>query len=533
MAATKTAESETPTFTVLAPATGAVVGEYPLMDADAVAEVAATARDARRGWADLGFDGRARVLGRFRRRLVDHQDLMVETMIAETGKTHEDAASDLLLVVGWLHHWARTAADLLADQPISTSSPFLVGRRNFIAYRPRGVVGVIGPWNVPLSLTVGDAIPALMAGNTVIIKPSEVTPASAVLAQKLFLESGGPEGVLNVVTGDGATTGTALVDNVDYVQFTGSVRTGKKIAKRCIDRMIGYSLELGGKDAMIVLADANLDRAANAAVQYGFFNTGQICMSAERVYVERSVHDEFVAKVVGKVKQLRQGAPAGPGSVDVTVMIHPPQRDIVEAHVRDAVRKGATVLTGGTSTTGPGHYYSPTVLTNVTHEMKCMTEETFGPTLPIMAVGSVEEAIELANDSPYGLTASVFTSDLARGEAVARRLEAGTVTVNDMMVHLSAGELPMGGHKSSGTGVRNGAEGIRKFCTQTVIQVPRMAPSNEPHWFPYTKTTTRILSGLSKVLYGRPDVSLNPLESRPVTAMKHWFDRLTADRNDR
>ncbi|MDX1511672.1 MAG: aldehyde dehydrogenase family protein, partial [Nitriliruptorales bacterium] len=204
MAATKTAEPETPTFTVLAPATGAVVGEYPVMDAEAVAEVAATARDAQHGWANLGFDGRARVLGRFRRRLVDHQDLMVEAMIAETGKTHEDAASDLLLVVGWLHHWARAAADLLADQPISTSSPFLIGRRNFIAHRPRGVVGVIGPWNVPLSLTVGDAIPALMAGNTVVIKPSEVTPASVVLAQKLFLESGGPEGVLNVVTGDGA-----------------------------------------------------------------------------------------------------------------------------------------------------------------------------------------------------------------------------------------------------------------------------------------------------------------------------------------
>ncbi|HEX9766578.1 MAG TPA: aldehyde dehydrogenase family protein, partial [Nitriliruptorales bacterium] len=397
------------TFTVHSPATGKVVGTWPVMGADAVAAAVARARAAQPAWHELGFRGRAHVLGRFRRRLVDHQDLMVDALVAETGKTHEDALSDLLLVIGWLQFWAGKAEDYLADEGIRSGSPFALGRRNVVTWRPRGVVGVIGPWNVPLALTLGDAIPALMAGNTAVLKPSEVTPASAVLAQKLFLESGGPEDVLGVVTGPGKVSGTALVDHVDYVMFTGSVRTGQRIAKRCIDRMVGYSLELGGKDPMIVLADANLDRAANAAVQYGFFNTGQICMSAERVYVERSVHDEFVDKVVARVKQLRQGAPAGPGSVDVTVMIHPPQRDIVDAHVRDAVRKGAVIAVGGDATTGPGHYYSPTVLTNVTHQMKCMTDETFGPTLPIMAFDSVEQAIDLANASPYGLTASVFT----------------------------------------------------------------------------------------------------------------------------
>jgi acyl-CoA reductase-like NAD-dependent aldehyde dehydrogenase len=362
---------------------------------------------------------------------------------------------------------------------------------------------VIGPWNYPLTNSFGDCIPALAAGNSVILKPSEITPLTSLLLAEGLRECGLPEDVLQIATGRGAT-GAALVEEVDMIMFTGSTRTGRKVAEAAARRLIPTSLEMGGKDPMLVLADADLERAANFATYYSMQNAGQTCISIERVYVEEPVYDEFVAKVSEKVRALRVGKPEGFGSVEVGAITFPPQLDTISEHVADAVQKGAHVLAGGQAVQGSGRFYQPTLLVDVDHSMKIMTEETFGPTLPIMKVRDAEEAVRLANDSPYGLGASVFTRNTERGEAIARRLEAGAANVNDALINYTVLELPMGGAKASGLGSRHGAGGIRKYCSQQAIVItPRLALKREVHMFPYKRRTSRLLAGLFKLLYGR------------------------------
>ena len=287
------------------------------------------------------------------------------------------------------------------------------------------------------------------------------------------------------------------------IMFTGSTEVGKKILAQAAERLTPVSLELGGKDPMIVLRDADVERAANMAVQWAMSNSGQICISVERVYVEEPVYDEFVDKVVGKVQALRQGAPGAPGSVDVGAMTFPSQIDVVDSHVKDAVEKGARVLTGGKRGEGPGLFYEPTVLVDVDHSMACMTEETFGPTLPIMKVRDEEEAIRLANDSPYGLDSSVFTRDVDKGERVARQIEAGATCVNDALMNYLAQEAPFAGMKESGMGARHGAAGIRKYSRSQTILVTRFAPSKEPTMFPNSPKKAKMLEKAMVLMYGR------------------------------
>jgi acyl-CoA reductase-like NAD-dependent aldehyde dehydrogenase len=274
--------------------------------------------------------------------------------------------------------------------------------------------------------------------------------------------------------------------------------------ERAAQTLTPVGLELGGKDPMIVLADADLERAANGAAFYSMLNAGQVCISVERVYVEEPVYDEFVAKVTDKVRALRQGASEGPGTVEVGAVIFPPQLDIVADHVKDAVDKGAKVLVGGhANDQGGGRFYEPTVLTDVDHTMKAMTEETFGPTLPIMKVADADEAVRLANDSQYGLAASVWTKDTVKGERIARRIEAGAVCVNDATLNYAALELPMGGWKASGLGSRHGAGGIRKYCAQQSLLVKRLALKRDVHMFPYKPRTTRLIGRVLRFMYGR------------------------------
>jgi acyl-CoA reductase-like NAD-dependent aldehyde dehydrogenase len=487
------------------PATGEVIAHVADLTAHQVAELARVARRAQPAWEALGYDGRGRILRRAQKWLVDNSDRVIETIVSETGKAYEDALiAEVMYGANALGFWAKKAPSYLADERIRSASPLLKGKKLVLRYRPIGLVGVIGPWNYPLTNSFGDCVPALAAGNAVILKPSEVTPLTSLLLLEGLRESGLPEGVMAVATGRGPT-GAALVDEVDMVMFTGSPSTGRQVMARAAQTLTPVSLELGGKDAMIVLGDADLERAANHAVYYAMLNTGQTCISLERVYVEAPVHDEFVAKVTEKARALRNDRPAGPGSTDVGSMTFPPQVEVVERHVRDAREKGAQVLVGGErGHAGEGGYwYEPTVLVGVDHTMDCMREETFGPTLPIMKVADVEEAIRLANDSPYGLGASVFSKDAARGEAVARRIDAGAVCVNDALVNYSALELPMGGAKSSGMGSRHGAGGIRKYAQQQSLLISRLHPRKDIHMYPYSRRMTSVLGRLVRVLYGR------------------------------
>jgi len=485
------------------PATGETVATVADLGADAVAEMAARGRAAQPSWEGFGFEGRGRVLLRAQKWLMDNAEQVVSTIVSETGKTYEDATfAEISYGGGAFGFWAKHAPVYLADERVKSSQVLVKGKKLILRFRPLGLVGVIGPWNYPLTNSFGDCIPALAAGNSVILKPSEITPLTSLLLAEALLECGLPENVLQIATGRGGT-GAALVDQVDMIMFTGSTRTGRKVAEAAARRLIPASLELGGKDPMIVLSDADLERAANFATYYSMQNAGQTCISIERVYVEEPVYEEFVAKVSDKVRALRVGKPEGYGTVEVGAITFPPQLDVIKDHVADAVQKGARVLTGGQELAGGGRFFEPTVLVDVDHTMKIMTEETFGPTLPIMKVHDAEEAVRLANDTPYGLASSVFSRDTARGEAIARRIEAGATTVNDAMINYAALELPMGGAKASGLGSRHGAGGIRKYCSQQAIVVTRLALKREVHMYPYKARTSRLLGRFFKFLYGR------------------------------
>jgi acyl-CoA reductase-like NAD-dependent aldehyde dehydrogenase len=487
------------------PATGQPIATLPAASDADVAGMVARAREAQVDWQALGFEGRAKVLRRAQKWVLDNADRFLDTLVAETGKTREDAAlAELGYAASAFGFWAKNASKYMRDEKIKPSSPFLFGRKVFVRYQAIGVVGVIGPWNYPFTNGVGDAIPALAAGNAVVHKPSSVTPMTALVMEEGLRECGLPENIFQVLIGRGPI-GLTLIDHVDMVMFTGSTETGKSVMERAARTLTPVSLELGGKDPMIVLADADLERAANAAVFWSMQNGGQTCISVERVYVEEPIYDQFVDMVGERARALRQGVPGGFGSVDVGSFINPPQIEIVEAHVNEAVAKGARLVAGGKRGPGAGTFFEPTVLADVDHTMECMTEETFGPTLPVMKVRDADEAIRLANDTPYGLQASVYTKDMAKGEAVARRIEAGAVVVNDANANYLALEAPMGGWKQSGLGVRHGAEGIRKYCRRQTIVLTRFAMKKDLYFFPYSKRTSNLLVRLLKLLYGRGD----------------------------
>ena len=334
------------------PATGETIATVPELSGDQVGAMVADARAAQPAWAAAGFDARAAVLIAARGWLVANAERVVTTICAETGRPADETQfAELSYGLAALEFWAKQAPVYLADEEIESASPFVRGRKLAVRYAPLGVVGVIGPWNYPLNNSFGDCIPALAAGNAVVLKPSEVTPLTSLVLAEMLTDCGLPDGVFQIATGRGET-GAALVDEVDFVMFTGSVATGKKVMAQAAQTLTPVSLELGGKDPMVILADADLERAANAAVSYGLNNSGQVCISVERIYVEEPVHDDFLERLTAKVESLRQGPPGAPGSVDVGAIIFPPQLELIEAHVADAVDKGARVVTGGER--GPG-----------------------------------------------------------------------------------------------------------------------------------------------------------------------------------
>jgi acyl-CoA reductase-like NAD-dependent aldehyde dehydrogenase len=485
------------------PATGEIVARVPDMGPEQVRDLVERARRAQPAWAALGFEGRAEVMFEARHWLIQNRDRMVDTIVSETGKTPEDARfAEIFFIADSLGFWAKRASRYLADERVRSHSPAMLGKKLVKRYRPMGVIGVIGPWNYPLTNCFGDGIPALMAGNSVVFKPSEVTPLSTLLMAEGMRAAGLPEDVMQVATGTGAS-GAALTDHADMVMFTGSVETGRKVMSRAAETLTPVSLELGGKDPMIVLRDADLERAANAAVYWSMANGGQICQAVERVYVEEPVYEDFVSRVVAKTRALRQGPPGERAAVEVGAVTFGPQLEIVKRHVGDAIEKGAKVLVGGRQGDGPGRFFQPTVLTDVDHSMAIMTDETFGPTLPIMKVRDEDEAVRLANDSRYGLNSSVWTRDVEKGERVARRIEAGSTCVNDCVVNYAAQELPFGGVRESGIGVRHSAAGIQKYCKTHSILVTRFAPKRDPFFFPYTPRSSKLVERFTVLMYGR------------------------------
>lgn len=458
------------------------------------------AHEAFRVWSALELKQRAEVLLSARDLFLEHREELIELICNENGKPRLEALVELTYVCDVITFYAKQGRRFLKPQRVTPH--LLKNKKVTTIYNPRGVIGMITPWNFPLILTIGEAIPALMAGNAVVIKPSEWTPLiarrGAELLQQAFQAVGLPQEILQIVNGYGETGG-ALVDEADMIAFTGSVRTGKSVAVRAAQRLIPVSLELGGKDPMIVLRDADIERAANAAVWGAFTNSGQVCISVERVYVEEPIADEFIRRVVEKTKALRQGSDVSEintnSRVDVGAMTFPKQIETVEAHVTDARAHGAQILTGGRRNPDlPGRFYEPTVLTGVDHSMKIMTDETFGPVLPIMRVKNADEALRLANDTIYGLNASVWTRDKAKGEQIAAKVEAGMTCVNDVMVGFGISDAPSGGLKESGIGKRHGAEGIRRFCHQQVIVTDRFGMKREPLWYPYDAKTERFLT---------------------------------------
>ncbi len=476
-------EPKADTIAIHNPADGRVVGSVPIDDAETVAAKARELRLFQPEWEAIGPRGRKKWLHKWQEWILDNADHITQVLMSETGKSRADAHIEAVAVADMISYWAGHAEEFMADKTVSPHSPLYKVKKFTVVYRPHPLVGVITPWNFPFAMPGLDVPPALAAGCAVLLKPSEVTPLSAVEFVRGWKEVGAPP-VLEITTGYGPT-GAALPAVCDMIQFTGSTATGKKVAVACAERLIPVSLELGGKDPAIVLADADLDRAANGITWGGFFNSGQVCVSIERVYVEAPVYDEFVAKLAANVKRLQQGSETDASfTYDLGAMATDAQVGIVQKHVNDAVAAGAKVLTGG-KPTGKGTFFEPTVLTDVTHDMTCITEETFGPTLPVIKVADEEEAIRLANDSVFGLSATVWTGDTARGQRVARRLECGAVNVNDALSNVFVFGVPMGGWKESGVGARaGGAYGVTKFCRQQAISAPRLpTQKSEMLWY--------------------------------------------------
>jgi succinate-semialdehyde dehydrogenase/glutarate-semialdehyde dehydrogenase len=490
-----------PTQPSKAPWDDSVVGAVPVCTPEDVAEAARRARAAQAAWAGRPIAERAAVFLRYHDLLLRRQADLLDLVQRETGKARISAyeeAADAVMTAGY---YARNANRHLRPRRRQGAFPLLT--RATEHHHPKGLVGVISPWNYPLTLAVSDAVPALLAGNGVVLKPDSQTPFTALAAVELLFEAGVPRDLVQVVTGPGPALGPSFVDAVDFLMFTGSTAAGRLLAEQCGRRLIGFSAELGGKNPLLVLADADLGRAAEGAAWACFSNAGQLCIGAERLYVEDAIYDRFVAAFVERVRRIRLG-PGHGWDIEMGSLVSQRQLAIVEGHVADALGKGAEVLTGARARPDLGpFFYEPTVLAGVTDEMDLAREETFGPVVALHRVRDAEEAVARANDSSYGLNASVWSSP-ERGAAIAARLQAGTVNVNDGYgAAWASHDAPMGGMKDSGIGRRHGAEGIRKYTDVQTVAVQRLLPVGPIKGVP-NGAYARVMNRALRVLRGLP-----------------------------
>src|SRR6266404_1602231 len=484
----------------LNPSTLEELGRVPIFTAEKVQQALAKARAAQPAWAALSFRQRGEFILRAKTLLLERQDELCDLMAKETGKpVVESLSSEVLPVANLMDYFVRKSAKLLRDDRFTLS--VFRNKKSCIHYFPLGVVGIISPWNYPFSIPMGEVIMGLMAGNAVLLKPSEYTPLVGLWVGELFRAAGLPDGILQILSGDG-TTGAALVDSaIDKIFFTGSGRTGRKIAEVAARRFLPVVLELGGKDAMIVCADAPFERTVNGALWGAFTNCGQTCASVERLYVVESIAERFINAVVEKTRTLRVGAECGEQK-DIGPLSNARQLEIVTEQVNDAITRGAKALTGGRRIeTLPGYFFEPTILVNVNNSMRVMQEETFGPVLPIVVVKDEAEAIREANRSNYGLLASVWTRDTNRGKQIAAQIEAGTIIINDVLYTHGAAETPWFGVKESGMGVTHSKHGLLEFVRMKHINWDVMPMKTNLWWYPYSPKRRRDFKLLLKILH--------------------------------
>ncbi len=486
------------------PATGEVLGRFACATGAEVRAAVLAAREAQPAWHDLGARGRLRVVRKFQRLLYQRKREVSQLITRESGKPCVEALlTEVVVVLDLCRFLADNAPDFLRPERVPHANPAMKTKSGSLLREPYGVVGIISPWNYPFSIPAGESLAALAAGNAVVLKPSELTPLVALELRDLLLQAGTPPGVFSVLLGDGAA-GAALVEApLDKIIFTGSVPTGRRVAQSAAARLLPVLLELGGKDPMLVLDDADLEVASSAAVWGAFVNAGQTCLSVERCYVQRARCQRFLELCVAKAQRLKLGDGMR-SSTDVGPLISERQLQIVEEHVEDARQRGARILTGGMRRRDLGPtFYAPTVLAGVDHTMRIMREETFGPVLPVMAFDSDSDAVRLANDSEFGLAASIFTSDRLRGEVLADRIQAGAVMINDALSCYGISEAPHGGVKSSGLGRTHGRLGLEEMVRSKYVDADLFPGVRKVWWYGYGEDFNAQMDGFVDFLFAR------------------------------